>query len=30
MVLMGWNGRKAGKGFYDYSDPAKPKPISLA
>ena len=30
MVLMGWNGRKAGKGFYDYADPAKPKPISLA
>jgi len=29
MVLMGWNGRKAGKGFYDYSDPAKPKPIQL-
>jgi 3-hydroxybutyryl-CoA dehydrogenase len=30
MVLMGWNGRKSGKGFYDYSDPAKPKPVSLA
>jgi 3-hydroxybutyryl-CoA dehydrogenase len=29
MVMMGWNGRKAGKGFYDYSDPAKPKPISI-
>jgi 3-hydroxybutyryl-CoA dehydrogenase len=29
MVLMGWNGRKAGKGFYDYSDPAKPKAIDL-
>jgi 3-hydroxybutyryl-CoA dehydrogenase len=27
MVLSGWNGRKAGRGFYDYSDPAKPKPM---
>jgi 3-hydroxybutyryl-CoA dehydrogenase len=26
MVLAGWNGRKAGRGFYDYSDPANPKP----
>jgi 3-hydroxybutyryl-CoA dehydrogenase len=29
MVLMGWNGRKAGRGFYDYSDPAKPKAIKF-
>ncbi|MHB8485131.1 MAG: 3-hydroxyacyl-CoA dehydrogenase family protein [Candidatus Acidiferrales bacterium] len=29
MVLAGWNGRKAGRGFYDYSDPAKPRPIQL-
>ncbi len=29
MVLAGWNGRKAGRGFYDYSDPAKPKAIQL-
>jgi 3-hydroxybutyryl-CoA dehydrogenase len=29
MVLAGWNGRKAGRGFYDYSDPAKPKAMSF-
>lgn len=27
MVLAGWNGRKAGRGFYDYADPANPRPI---
>jgi 3-hydroxybutyryl-CoA dehydrogenase len=29
MVMAGWNGRKAGRGFYDYADPAKPKPLQL-
>jgi len=29
MVLAGWNGRKAGRGFYDYSDPKNPKPMQL-
>jgi 3-hydroxybutyryl-CoA dehydrogenase len=29
MVLAGWNGRKAGRGFYDYADPSKPKPLQL-
>lgn len=30
MVLAGWNGRKAGRGFYDYADPANPKPVQLS
>jgi 3-hydroxybutyryl-CoA dehydrogenase len=29
MVLAGWHGKKSGRGFYDYSDPANPKPINL-
>jgi 3-hydroxybutyryl-CoA dehydrogenase len=29
MVMAGWNGRKVGRGFYDYSDPENPKPIAL-
>ena len=29
MVLAGWYGRKAGRGFYDYSDPQNPKPVQL-
>jgi 3-hydroxybutyryl-CoA dehydrogenase len=29
MVLAGWNGRKAGRGFYDYTDPQKPKAMQL-
>jgi 3-hydroxybutyryl-CoA dehydrogenase len=29
MVMAGWNGRKAGRGFYDYSDPENPKAIAL-
>ena len=29
MVLAGWNGRKSGRGFYDYSDPQKPKALKL-
>jgi len=29
MVMAGLFGRKSGKGFYDYSDPANPKPNKL-
>jgi 3-hydroxybutyryl-CoA dehydrogenase len=29
MVMAGWNGRKSGRGFYEYSDPENPKPMSL-
>jgi 3-hydroxybutyryl-CoA dehydrogenase len=29
MVMAGWNGRKSGRGFYDYSDPENPKPMAL-
>jgi len=29
MVMAGWYGRKSGRGFYDYSDPANPKPQKL-
>jgi len=29
MVLAGWHGKKSGRGFYDYADPANPKPLDL-
>jgi 3-hydroxybutyryl-CoA dehydrogenase len=29
MVLAGWNGKKSGRGFYDYTDPISPKPMQL-
>jgi len=29
MVLAGWHGKKTGRGFYDYAEPANPKPMSL-
>ena len=28
-VAAGWLGRKSGRGFYDYADPANPKPIEI-
>jgi len=27
LVMAGWFGRKSGRGFYDYADPAAPKPL---
>ncbi len=29
MVLAGWNGKKSGRGFYDYTDPQKPKAMKF-
>ncbi|OFV85237.1 MAG: 3-hydroxybutyryl-CoA dehydrogenase [Acidobacteria bacterium RIFCSPHIGHO2_12_FULL_67_30] len=29
LVTAGWNGRKSGRGFYDYADPKNPKPMNL-
>jgi 3-hydroxybutyryl-CoA dehydrogenase len=29
MVLAGWNGRKSGRGFYDYTDAAKPRAMKF-
>jgi 3-hydroxybutyryl-CoA dehydrogenase len=29
MVLAGWNGRKAGRGFYDYADGQNPKAMKF-
>jgi len=29
MVLAGWNGRKSGRGFYDYADPQKPEAMKF-
>src|SRR5437763_1965327 len=30
LVMAGWYGRKTGKGFYDYTDPNNPVPVSLS
>jgi len=29
MVLAGWNGRKSGRGFYEYADPQNPKAMKF-
>jgi 3-hydroxybutyryl-CoA dehydrogenase len=29
MVMAGWNGRKSGRGFYEYTDPENPRPMAL-
>jgi 3-hydroxybutyryl-CoA dehydrogenase len=29
MVLAGWNGRKSGRGFYDYADAKSPKAVTF-
>jgi 3-hydroxybutyryl-CoA dehydrogenase len=29
LVMAGWYGRKSGRGFYDYSDPASPQPLDV-
>lgn len=29
LVLAGWYGQKTGKGFYDWSDPKNPRPMSF-
>ena len=29
LVMAGWYGKKSGKGFYDYADPANPRPNKL-
>jgi 3-hydroxybutyryl-CoA dehydrogenase len=30
MVLAGWNGRKSGRGFYDYTDAKNPRAMKLS